>query len=413
MNKALLIGVNEYASQTSLGGCVDDVVDLARLLRGRAVDVIVLTDKHATKHAIVAELAAMVAALRAGERGYFHFSGHGVRMASRRGLGMDEVLCPHDFSWTRDTAIADHELIEILERLDPDARLIVTIDACYSGDFLRGFGLHGYPRTLTSPEGMTARGPTMRGFRAAAQAPNVTFVSACSSWETATDTSFDGRPNGAFTYYLATALDAYGDCATIAEVVTAIAEPLRADMMTPVAENADIRYFSAPRTFASPLRRILPMMDDVVAFERQWQTSLLDQPLDIDVRIVAANDELVGFVVAGVFGSTLTSSPIRIMENLVFPIELGFFGIQIVLAISAWSPTGIDFELQLDLESQLPFVPRVRIAHEPVHVDVARLATPCALIPRQTQPSPLRALPWISPSGPSVPRACQRKTDSP
>jgi metacaspase-1 len=423
MNRALVVGIDLYATQSLLEGCVNDATDLARVLRSRAVEVVTLVDANATKRAIIAELAALVESLGPGDVGYVHFSGHGVRMRSRRDT-MDEVLCPHDFAWTRDTAISDRELIAILQAIDFEAQLFVTIDASHSGDFLRGAGMRGRPRTLTPPEGVNLRGPTERGLRALAQYPNIAVVAACSAWETAADADFDGRANGAFTYWLVTALRET-EGATLTEIVDAISVPLRDYAMTPVAENADVVYLGEG-AYASPLRQLLPLPEDIV-FEQRWEASLLDQPFEIDLVMMASETDLYAFVVAGQFGGTMTSSPIRITGNARVPIELGFFGVQIVITISEWDPDGIDFILQVDLESNLAFVPKACIARESVHIDLdvaERVESPSAslvdlLAERafshlpQMQPSPSPAPPSTSPTGPSAPRAYRRRSENP
>lgn len=413
MNQALVVGIDLYATQSLLEGCVNDAVDLARILRSRAVEVVVLLDIQATKHAIVMELAALVQALGPGDTGYVHFSGHGVRMQAPRGV--DEVLCPHDFAWTRETAISDRELIEILSDLDPEARLFVTIDASHAGDFLRGAGLRGRPRTLTPPNGVVVRGPTDRGLRALAELPNIAVVAACSAWETAADTELDGRANGAFTYWFLSALERV-PTATIAEIVAAIAVPLRDYLMTPVAINADVVYL-AEGGYATPLRR-LPPVDDVV-YERCWNASLLDQPFEIDLVMMQTDADLFAYVVTGQLGGTMTSSPIRIAGNTRVPIELGFFGVQIVVTITEW--TGSEFVLQVDLESNLAFVPKTCIAREAIVLDFEVSAPSASLVDLLAQraftprmlPSPSPARPSTSPSAPSAPPAYRRRSGSP
>jgi metacaspase-1 len=355
----------------------------------------------------VKALAELVGQLEAGDRGYVHFSGHGVRLPSTdvdEPDGMDEVLCPHDFDWTADTSITDNELLAILNKLELGARMILSIDSCHSGDFQRGLGLKGRPRTLTPPSGYRSRGPTLHGFRVAARAPNVTFVSACSPWQTAADASFDGRANGAFTYYFLKELAANGASSTLDAVVAAIEAPLQDYAMTPVAENAGLPYLAplqkaGSRALVSPLRIVPPVARaGTIVFEQHWHTSQVGQPIEITLRIAAANGELTAFLVVRAFGSTMASQPIRVSGNTSFPVQLGFFGAKLVVSVSDWSfgRGSIDFTLQLDLASDLPFVPQIRIDRLPVHIEVAQLTRTAALQTASTSPADLVALLQLS-----------------
>ncbi len=188
MNRAVLVGVDDYAKQTGLEGCVNDVLDLQRLLVDRrAVDeagIVVLADGRATKATIVDALIEMIDALRPGDRGYFHFSGHGARLPAMdvsEPDGMSEVLCPHDFDWSLETSLGETEVLAILDPLRLGARLIVSLDACQSGDFSRGLGLRGRPRTLAPPAGLRAESHAA-WLSLGRRASNVTLVAACSPW---------------------------------------------------------------------------------------------------------------------------------------------------------------------------------------------------------------------------------------
>lgn len=369
MNRALLVGINAYAKQTGLAGCVNDVLDLARLLVSRRCvdeeDVVLLLDARATKAAIIDALIGMVDALQPGDRGYFHFSGHGVRMpAMNPHGGMSEVVCPHDFDWRRETSFTDSELLVILNALPLGAQLFVSLDTCHSGDFARGLGLRGQPRTLTPPSGAPTRGPSPRGFRTVARAPNVTFLSACSPWQTATDTSFDGRPNGAFSYFLHRALEENAR-GPLGAAISSIEKPLQDYGMTPAADNAGVPYLvDAPAVTAARA--------GLIVFERQWQTTLLGQPVGVDARVAVANGELTVIVGTRAGGHTMLSPPIRITGNLTCPIQLGIFDIQLVLTVADWTygRGTIDFVLHLELVNDRAFVPRTRM---PVHIDVTQL----------------------------------------
>lgn len=374
MNRAILVGVNEYARQASLAGCVNDVLDLERfMVSRRGIDptkVVVLTDANATKAAIIDALIDMVDALEPGDCGYFHFSGYGVRipmMELEELDGTSEVLCPHDFDWTPETSFSDTELLVILNALRIGARLVLSIDACHTNDFARGLATRGRARTLTPPLTLRSRGPTVRGFRSAAHAPNVSFIAGCSPWQPAIETTFDDRPNGAFTYFLLGALAA-NRSATVADAVAAIESPLRDYAMSPIADNAHAPYFG-PRSAA---RASTAVRAGMIVCERRWQTSLFDQDVQLDVRVAATNGELAAIINTRAFGHFLIAPPIRITGNRTSRIHLGVMDVQVALRVANWtfSRGTVDFLLQLELITDRAFVPRTRF---PVHIDVTRL----------------------------------------
>jgi metacaspase-1 len=388
MNKALLIGINHYASQKSLAGCVNDVVDMQRLLVDQMAverkDIVVLTDQHATAAAILKALRQLIAALEVGDRGYVHFSGHGARLQSTDPSepdSMDEVLCPHDFNWTAETAVTDREVLAIVGRLQFGARLIISLDTCHIGDFMAGLRLRGRPRTLAPPAHVRSRGPTLRGFRSAVRNPDVTFLAACSVWQAAVDASFDDRPSGAFTHFLVEELTAR-TTASLADVIATIEKPLQDHGMTPVAENADLPYATAQATgqiaalatFASPLRSTSMVGAGPMMFQHRWQTWMMDQLVDVEVRIAMANGDLTAFVMARAFGKPMSSPPIRLTGNRAIPIQLAFFGLQLTMTVSDWTVDGdnIDFAVQLELARTLAFIPRIELERVRVSIPAAR-----------------------------------------
>jgi metacaspase-1 len=300
MNKALVVGINTYEKQTALNGCLNDIADVTASLIERAAvkpaDVVELADANATKKRILDELAGLVAALGSGDCGYFHVSGHGVRMRAndpQEPDGMDEAICPYEFDWTDDTAIRDNEVLEILAGLRLDARMVLVFDSCHSGDMSRFVAVpNSRPRTLPPPTGAYGtRGPTRNGFRAASRAPNIAFVSAVSPWQLAADTAFDGRSNGAFTYYFLRQANASAPGTSLTALVTAIEPELRPFEMTPVAEGGDAPFYQ-PVTTKRALPRSISLVRPVtlarvgaVVFDQAYHASLLGQELAVSVRI--------------------------------------------------------------------------------------------------------------------------------
>lgn len=244
--KAICVGINKFAGypQFTLNGCVNDAKDMAALAKDvlgfKASEIKTLTDAQATKAAIMAELNAAVAAAKAGKLSYilFSLSSHGTQMADKGGDepdGMDEAFVPYDIAqkgnaWDPAHIISDDELHDLFAQLPASTLLEVYLDTCHSGTGLRGteFSLYApRPRYVAPPAGELqgmVKQRKVRGFtlqRAArgdappkavkGKAAKTTdkavagehhiLWSGCKSDQTSADAYFNGRYNGAFTYW--------------------------------------------------------------------------------------------------------------------------------------------------------------------------------------------------------------------
>jgi hypothetical protein len=244
--KAICVGINKFANypQFTLQGCVNDAKDMATLCKSllgfKASEVVTLTDAQASKAAIMAQLGAAVADAKAGKISYllFSLSSHGTQMADKNGDepdGMDEAFVPADIAqigntWDPAHIICDDELHDLFQQVPVGVLLEVYLDTCHSGTGLRGaeFGLHApRARYVAPPEGElqgVVKQKKVRGFtlhrmlRSEAAAPatrkggkeraidlnpatNQILWGGCKSDQTSADAYFNGRYNGAFTYY--------------------------------------------------------------------------------------------------------------------------------------------------------------------------------------------------------------------
>lgn len=237
--KALFVGINKFAnySQFTLNGCVNDAKDMAALYKDllgfKTTEMSTLTDAQATKANIMARLNAMVADAKAGKLNYlvFSLSSHGTQMNDSSGDepdGMDEAFVPHDIAekngaWDAAHIISDDELHDLFAQLPASVLLEVYLDTCHSGTGLRGaeFGLHApRARYIAPPDhefdqktakmrGFTLdRPPTASAKKGAAEISKAAVAGAhhilwtgCKANQTSADAYFNGRYNGAFTYY--------------------------------------------------------------------------------------------------------------------------------------------------------------------------------------------------------------------
>lgn len=218
MDKALLVGINRYPV-APLRGCVNDIADMAELLVAKCgfamSDVRLVADERATTSEILERLNWLVDGVSAGDRIFFHYSGHGTQMATRDHQGeidgLDEVICPVDFDWTDSHVIRDKDFRRIFGSVPSGVEFVWVSDSCHSGDLSKDFPPDGalwksFPvpidiqwRIATANE-VGVKALTL--FSASAEAANAALISGCQSDQTSADATFDGRPNGALTYFL-------------------------------------------------------------------------------------------------------------------------------------------------------------------------------------------------------------------
>lgn len=160
--RALLVGIGRYPVYTGwseVHGDADvDLIDAALRQNGYS-DVVCLKNARATKAEIVKALKALAARCGAGDKVYFHFSGHGQPVTDINGdegsKGFDEAIVPYDACRTTTTTttkvkgsfyngenhLIDDELNPLLakikNKLEKGGELFVAVDACYSEDMER------------------------------------------------------------------------------------------------------------------------------------------------------------------------------------------------------------------------------------------------------------------------------------
>ena len=219
MNRALLVGINKYPAPNELNGCVNDVTDMADFLVTKCgfaqADIRLLTDGRATAQNIRDRLGWLLTGVSAGDRIFFHYSGHGAQVATRNPQGepdgLDEVICPVDFSFDDNASmIRDKDFVRLFKTVPAGVEFVWVSDSCFSGGLSRGLLPPTVKRkTLVLPADIAWRNETARtrrivplGMKGAASALNVALVSGCTESQESADAEIHGRYNGALTYYL-------------------------------------------------------------------------------------------------------------------------------------------------------------------------------------------------------------------
>jgi hypothetical protein len=126
-NKALVVGINNYAGPNQLPSCVNDANTIAALLKSSFVfdNISVLTDEQATKAGLIAGLKALFQNAGPADRLVFFFSGHGYRPIQNNVV--EEALVTQDSQF-----FGDDELAGLMQGL-PGGVLTIILDACFSG----------------------------------------------------------------------------------------------------------------------------------------------------------------------------------------------------------------------------------------------------------------------------------------
>ena len=162
----------------------------------------------------------------AGDQLLFHYSGHGAQLPSIGHTfeqdGLDEIICPYDFSDAdaTQTAITDKEFAKIFATIPKGVHFVWISDSCHSEDLSRK--QHFTPETrfrrfnhkpqqvVSAPAASLISEPIpLHG----------ALLSGCASHQLSADAYINNRFNGAFTHYLIKNLSEYGQDASMQDIV--------------------------------------------------------------------------------------------------------------------------------------------------------------------------------------------------
>jgi hypothetical protein len=229
--KALCIGINDYpGTNNDLYGCVNDSNDWRAVLEERGFTVQQLRNSEATKDAMYRGMQRLVDEARSGDIVVITYSGHGSwvpDLDDDESDGQDEVLCPYDISQNR--PLTDDELYNIVSKQRRGVRIVIISDSCNSGTVIRPYGAvapaPNLPRTRFLPNGNFLPEDMLQEADERARRPKAgvsrpfggILLSGCQDNEYSFDAQFNGRMNGAFTYYALEALKSLQAGATYQE----------------------------------------------------------------------------------------------------------------------------------------------------------------------------------------------------
>ncbi len=238
-NRALLVGIGKYDRMKTGWNVIhgdNDVALLQPLLQKRGFsDIVTLTNEQATKAKIVGALTALANRCRAGDKVYFHFSGHGQPIRDdnhdeRESKKYDESIILYDAcrdsrkmngTYVGQFHLIDDELCPLLDvikrKLGFDGELFVAVDACFSKgiqknemtdidpELLRY--LRGTNYAFTPPGRITVKTPKLFSIGA-----KLTVVTACKENERNIEYKApSGKMYGSLSYYISILLKSDAD----------------------------------------------------------------------------------------------------------------------------------------------------------------------------------------------------------
>lgn len=202
---ALLVGINYYGTSNKLNGCINDVINMQRVLvRHLGFDHRAITVLHdggsrtsavskPSRRNILSHLKALVKSPSTFK--FFHYSGHGSQRRDSNGDeldGMDECLCPSSGGW-----IVDDEIKRILDGLPKNKHMFMIFDCCHSGT-VADLYKEWYVRRGKIRRIVNARTKQITG--------SIVTLSGCRDDQTSADAWEERQSQGALTYAFRKAL---------------------------------------------------------------------------------------------------------------------------------------------------------------------------------------------------------------
>jgi metacaspase-1 len=194
MKKAVCVGINNYpGTSNDLQGCVNDANDWRALLNEHGFETSLLLDSQATRQNIKAALESLVLSVKQGDVAVFTYSGHGTQSLDLSG---DEGDIYDEAIYVYDGMIVDDDLRAIIDKIDPQATLVVVSDSCFSGTVTRLVPEKARPRFIPINGYTDDRVARQRFLLPESGMPEL-LISGCSDSEYSYDAEIDGRYNGA------------------------------------------------------------------------------------------------------------------------------------------------------------------------------------------------------------------------
>lgn len=253
MFHALKMATNYRGTSSQLAGCLYDDIDTDATFGKFFDSKTSLLSTDCSRVNMLDAIDQVVARCNPGDRYGIFWSGHGTFTKDQNGDeadGRDEALVSNDLK-----LIFDDEIFLRLAKAKPGVLGFLWTDCCHADGMTRSFAPEERPRFMAFDyltEGMLpceiknicdAGVKARREFQSvrADVLADVVHFAACESTQVSFDARFDGRPNGAFTYFALRSYAALAMGATFSDWMAAITPrwlPSGNYNQTPVARGA-------------------------------------------------------------------------------------------------------------------------------------------------------------------------------
>jgi len=198
---ALLFGINNYpGSSSDLNGCINDITDVSNKISSLFPDFEIHTffNEQVTVMKFINSLSTAIKSLKKDDILYVHYSGHGTQLYdqnSDESDGYDEAL------YLYDGPLRDDEIGNVLDIIPEGAKVILVFDSCYSGTVTKAASMNQnrFHQMIGLPVRHNVNKKFAKGWKLSTL--NYIVITACEDYQVCMDAYFDGRYNGAFTYY--------------------------------------------------------------------------------------------------------------------------------------------------------------------------------------------------------------------
>jgi hypothetical protein len=199
--RALLFAINNYpGSANDLNGCLNDIDDVEKKLISQfpGFDILKFKDSWVTNELFYDTIKDALLVATAGDLIYIHYSAHSTQIPDYSG---NELNGYHEALYLYDGPFQDDRLVELQSLTPSGVKVVAKFDTCFSGDLLtkniknyiksRFYQMPGVPIMKKVTRRFAKNDPTQKWI----------VFSGCGEEQTCADANFDGRANGAFTYF--------------------------------------------------------------------------------------------------------------------------------------------------------------------------------------------------------------------
>jgi pimeloyl-ACP methyl ester carboxylesterase len=235
---AFMVGINNYqAPVPRLSGCTNDIDAFESYLSGRTakdqfnLQLLKLMDEQATRQAVIDGFRKHLHQAGKDDVALFYYSGHGSQETAPEEFWalepdhMDETLVCYDSRQLDGWDLADKELAYLIHEVAENGpHMVVILDCCHSGSGTRDVSLETsirwapadqrersvdsflFTRDLSESTRIMDTAARPKGWMDLPEGRHI-LMAACRDDETAKEYYADGRPYGAFSYFLRSTLE--------------------------------------------------------------------------------------------------------------------------------------------------------------------------------------------------------------